>query len=37
MENAVLVGLITPAQPGVYIIKSVNTQGETQAQTMIVE
>ncbi len=29
--------LVTPAQPGVYIIKSVNTQGETQAQTMIVE
>ena len=29
--------LIAPAQPGVYIIKSVNTQGETQAQTMIVE
>lgn len=29
--------LITPAQQGVYIVKSVNSEGETQAQTMIVE
>lgn len=29
--------LATPSQPGVYIIKSVNSKGETQAQTMIVE
>ena len=29
--------LMTPAQPGVYIVKSVNAEGKTQAQTMIVE
>ena len=29
--------LITPVQQGVYIVKSVNSEGETQAQTMIVE
>ena len=29
--------LMTPAQPGVYIVKSVNAEGETKAQTMIVE
>lgn len=29
--------LVTPAQTGVYIIKSVSSQGETKAQTMIVE
>lgn len=29
--------LTAPAQTGVYVLKSVNTQGETQAQVMIVE
>lgn len=29
--------LVVPTQTGVYIIKSVNSQGETKAQTMIVE
>ena len=29
--------LPTPEQTGAYIIKSVNAQGETQAQVMIVE
>ena len=29
--------LDTPAQPGVYILKSVNSEGESQAQTMIVQ
>ena len=29
--------LPTPGQPGVFVIKSVNSEGETQAQVMIVE
>ena len=29
--------LPTPGQPGVFVIKSVNSEGETQAQVMVVE